>query len=200
VLVVAAERDPARGVHADVPVDGVAAGAAVELGCVRSRVTSGADVRVRVTVARARRLALFLQESLFRGTQWVVFEPNGEPLWAQIRLYVGAFMNDLFRQGAFQGKSPHEAYFIRCDRTTMTQQDIDRGIVTIEIGFAPLEPAEFVVLRIQQIANELATWALPDLDANANAVALESIKLENEGWERDSEVAEPAEIQFTKPP
>jgi uncharacterized protein len=104
-----------------------------------------------------RRLALFLEESLFRGTQWVVFEPNDEPLWAQIRLNVGAFMNDLFRQGAFQGKSPREAYFVRCDRTTTTQQDIDRGIVNIEIGFAPLKPAEFVVLRIQQIAGELAT-------------------------------------------
>jgi phage tail sheath protein FI len=104
-----------------------------------------------------RRLALFLEESLYRGTQWVVFEPNDEPLWAQIRLNVGAFMNDLFRQGAFQGKSPKEAYFVRCDRTTTTQHHIDSGIVNIHVGFAPLKPAEFVVLRIQQIAGELAT-------------------------------------------
>jgi uncharacterized protein len=104
-----------------------------------------------------RRLALFLEESLFRGTQWVVFEPNDEPLWAQIRLNVGAFMNDLFRQGAFQGKSPKEAYFVRCDRTTTTQADIDLGRLNIHVGFAPLKPAEFVVLRIQQIAGELAT-------------------------------------------
>jgi phage tail sheath protein FI len=72
-------------------------------------------------------------------------------------LNVGAFMNDLFRQGAFQGKSPKEAYFVRCDRTTTTQTDIDLGRVNIHVGFAPLKPAEFVVLRIQQIAGELAT-------------------------------------------
>ncbi|HAJ38471.1 MAG TPA: phage tail protein [Chloroflexi bacterium] len=103
-----------------------------------------------------RRLALFIEESLFRGTQWVVFEPNDEPLWAQIRLNVGAFMQDLFRQGAFQGSSPREAFFVRCDRTTTTQSDIDRGVVNIHVGFAPLKPAEFVVIRIQQIAGQSA--------------------------------------------
>jgi phage tail sheath protein FI len=103
-----------------------------------------------------RRLALFIEESLFRGTQWVVFEPNDEPLWAQIRLNVGAFMLDLFRQGAFQGSSPRDAFFVRCDRTTTTQSDIDRGIVNIHVGFAPLKPAEFVVIRIQQIAGQSA--------------------------------------------
>jgi uncharacterized protein len=104
-----------------------------------------------------RRMALFLEESLFRGTQWVVFEPNDEPLWSQIRLNVGAFMQSLFRQGAFQGSTPREAYFVKCDRTTTTQDDINRGIVNIHVGFAPLKPAEFVVLRIQQIAGEIAT-------------------------------------------
>jgi phage tail sheath protein FI len=104
-----------------------------------------------------RRMALFLEESLYRGTQWVVFEPNDEPLWAQIRLNVGAFMQNLFRQGAFQGKSPKEAYFVRCDSTTTTQADIDLGIVNIHVGFAPLKPAEFVVIRIQQIAGDLQT-------------------------------------------
>jgi phage tail sheath protein FI len=104
-----------------------------------------------------RRMALFLEESLFRGTQWVVFEPNDEPLWSQIRLNVGAFMQSLFRQGAFQGATPREAYFVKCDRTTTTQADINLGIVNIHVGFAPLKPAEFVVLRIQQIAGELAT-------------------------------------------
>ena len=104
-----------------------------------------------------KRLALFIEESLFRGTQWVVFEPNDEPLWAQIRLNIGAFMNDLFRQGAFQGKTPREAYFVRCDRTTTTQSDINNGIVNILVGFAPLKPAEFVVLKIQQMAGEIAT-------------------------------------------
>ena len=98
-----------------------------------------------------RRLALFLEESLFRGTQWVVFEPNDEPLWAQIRLNVGAFLQGLFRQGAFQGKTPREAYFVKCDRETTTQTDINSGIVNIVVGFAPLQPAEFVVISIQQI-------------------------------------------------
>lgn len=104
-----------------------------------------------------RRLALFLEESLYRGTQWVVFEPNDEPLWAQIRLNIGAFMNNLFRQGAFQGSSPREAYFVKCDSETTTQNDIDRGIVNIIIGYAPLKPAEFVILKFQQIAGQLET-------------------------------------------
>lgn len=102
-----------------------------------------------------RRLALFLEESLYRGTQWVVFEPNDEPLWAQIRLSIGAFMQNLFRQGAFQGRSPREAYFVKCDRETTTQNDIDLGIVNILVGFAPLKPAEFVVLQIQQMAGQV---------------------------------------------
>jgi phage tail sheath protein FI len=104
-----------------------------------------------------RRMALFLEESLFRGTQWVVFEPNDEPLWSQIRLNIGAFMQQLFRQGAFQGATPREAYFVKCDRTTTTQADINMGIVNIHVGFAPLKPAEFVVLRIQQIAGDIQT-------------------------------------------
>jgi phage tail sheath protein FI len=102
-----------------------------------------------------RRLALFIEESLYRGTQWVVFEPNDEPLYAQIRLNIGAFMNGLFRQGAFQGKSPQEAYFVKCDGESTTQADRNLGIVNILVGFAPLKPAEFVVLSIQQIAGDL---------------------------------------------
>jgi phage tail sheath protein FI len=98
-----------------------------------------------------RRTALFIEESLYRGTQWVVFEPNDEPLWSQIRLNVGAFMNGLFRRGAFQGTTPAQAYFVRCDRSVNPQEDIDRGIVNIIVGFAPVKPAEFVVISIQQI-------------------------------------------------
>jgi len=98
-----------------------------------------------------RRLALYIEESLYRGTQWVVFEPNDEPLWALIRLSVGAFMQRLFRQGAFQGASQREAYFVKCDSETTTQDDINRGIVNIVVGFAPLQPAEFVIISIQQI-------------------------------------------------
>jgi phage tail sheath protein FI len=102
-----------------------------------------------------RRLALYIEESLFRGTQWVVFEPNDEPLWAQIRLNVGAFMQNLFRQGAFQGNTPAQAYFVKCDAETTTQNDIDLGVVNVAVGFAPLKPAEFVVIQIQQIAGQV---------------------------------------------
>ena len=104
-----------------------------------------------------RRTALFLEESLYRGTKWVVFEPNDEPLWSQIRLNLGAFMQGLFRQGAFQGKTPQEAYFVKCDKETTTQDDINRGIVNILVGFAPLKPAEFVMIKIQQIAGQIQT-------------------------------------------
>ena len=102
-----------------------------------------------------RRTALFLEESLFRGLQWAVFEPNDEPLWGQIRLNVGSFMNNLFRQGAFAGRSPRDAYFVKCDRETTTQNDINLGVVNIQVGFAPLKPAEFVVLRLQQMAGQI---------------------------------------------
>lgn len=98
-----------------------------------------------------RRLALYIEESLFRGTQWVVFEGNDEALWSQIRLAIGSFMQRLFLQGAFQGSSPREAYFVKCDAETTTQDDINRGIVNISVGFAPLQPAEFVMISIQQI-------------------------------------------------
>jgi phage tail sheath protein FI len=104
-----------------------------------------------------RRTALFIEESLYRGTQWVVFEPNDEPLWAQIRLNLGAFMHNLFRQGAFQGTTPRDAYFVKCDKETTTQNDINLGIVNIVVGFAPLKPAEFVIIKIQQIAGQIAT-------------------------------------------
>lgn len=103
-----------------------------------------------------RRTALFLEESLYRGTQWIVFEPNDEPLWAQIRLNIGAFMQNLFQQGAFAGRTPREAYFVKCDRETTTPADINNGVVNIFVGFAPLKPAEFVVIRVQQLSGQTA--------------------------------------------
>jgi hypothetical protein len=118
-----------------------------------SRTLRGADLLADdYKYVPVRRLALYIEESLFRGTQWVVFEPNDEPLWAQIRLNLGAFMQNLFRQGAFQGSSPREAYFVKCDRETTTANDVNLGRVNILVGFAPLRPAEFVILQIQQIA------------------------------------------------
>jgi len=103
-----------------------------------------------------RRLALFIEESLYRGLQWAVFEPNDEPLWGQIRLNVGAFMNGLFRQGAFQGATPASAYFVKCDKDTTTQNDINLGVVNVVVGFAPLRPAEFVIIQLQQMAGQIA--------------------------------------------
>ncbi|HEV3468490.1 MAG TPA: phage tail sheath C-terminal domain-containing protein [Pyrinomonadaceae bacterium] len=102
-----------------------------------------------------RRLALYLEESLYQGSKWIVFEPNDEALWSQIRLNFGAFMHGLFRQGAFQGTTPREAYFVKCDKETTTQDDINRGVVNILVGFAPLKPAEFVVIKIQQMAGQI---------------------------------------------
>jgi uncharacterized protein len=123
-----------------------------------ARTLRGADLLAdEYKYVPVRRLALFIEESLYRGTQWVVFEPNDEPLWSQIRLNLGAFMHDLFRQGAFQGKTPAEAYFVKCDKDTTTQSDINLGIVNIVVGFAPLKPAEFVIIKIQQIAGDIAT-------------------------------------------
>jgi phage tail sheath protein FI len=101
-----------------------------------------------------RRLALFLEESLYRGLQWVVFEPNAAPLWASIRLNVESFMQTYFLKGAFAGTTPDTAYFVKCDSETTTQADIDNGVVNILVGFAPLEPAEFVVIQIEQLAGQ----------------------------------------------
>ena len=101
-----------------------------------------------------RRTAIMLRVSIYNGIQWAVFEPNDEPLWASLRLNIGAFMGLLFRRGAFQGSSPSEAYFVKCDSETTTQADIDLGIVNVLVGFAPLKPAEFVVVRIQQLAGQ----------------------------------------------
>jgi phage tail sheath protein FI len=102
-----------------------------------------------------RRLALYIESSLYDGTQWVVFEPNDEPLWGQIRLNIGSFMQGLFLQGAFQGSTPQQAYFVKCDSDNNPQSSIDQGIVNILVGFAPLYPAEFVVIQIQQMAGQL---------------------------------------------
>jgi phage tail sheath protein FI len=101
-----------------------------------------------------RRMAIMLRVSIYNGIQWAVFEPNDEELWAQLRLNIGSFMNTLFRQGAFQGSTPSQAYFGKCDCETTTQDGINLGIVNVLVGFAPLKPAEFVVVKISQKAGE----------------------------------------------
>jgi uncharacterized protein len=126
--------------------------------CWGARTLAGADQMADdYKYVPVRRLALFIEESLFRGTQWVVFEPNDEPLWAQVRLNVGAFMQNLFRKGAFAGKTPQDAYFVQCDSQNNPQNTINLGIINIGVGFAPLKPAEFVVIQIQQIAGDIAS-------------------------------------------
>jgi phage tail sheath protein FI len=99
-----------------------------------------------------RRTAWFIEKSIARALGWVVFEPNDEPLWAEIRKRVNAFMQQLFGAGAFQGSKPEDAYFVKCDAGTMTRDDIANGTLNVVVGFAPLRPAEFVVLRLQQMA------------------------------------------------
>ena len=91
-----------------------------------------------------------LRVSIYNGIQWAVFEPNDEGLWSQLRLNITSFMMTLFRQGAFQGATPSQAFFVKCDGETTTQADIDNGVINIQVGFAPLRPAEFVVFQIQQ--------------------------------------------------
>jgi hypothetical protein len=116
-----------------------------------ARTTAGADsASSEFKYVSVRRLAIFLEASLTAGLSWVTFEPNTPALWSTIRLTVNAFMLHLFQQGAFQGTQPKEAFFIKCDATTTTQADIDNGRVNIQIGFAPLRPAEFIIFNISQ--------------------------------------------------
>jgi hypothetical protein len=102
-----------------------------------------------------RRTALFIEQSLLRNLGWVVFEPNDEPLWSAIRLSIENFMLSLFRQGAFQGSTPSQSFLVKCDKTTTLQTDIDLGIVNILVGFRPLKPAEFVIIKIAQLAGQV---------------------------------------------
>lgn len=96
-----------------------------------------------------RRVALMIEETIDRGLQWVVFEPNGEPLWANITDRIEDFLFRLFRDGAFQGRTLNEAFFVRCDEMTNSETDIETGIVNIQVGFAPLKPAEFTILHFR---------------------------------------------------
>jgi uncharacterized protein len=102
-----------------------------------------------------RRIALFIEQTLYRNLGWAVFEPNDEPLWIAIRTSIERFMLSLFRQGAFQGGKPSEAFIVKCDSSTTTQTDIDNGIVNVLVGFCPLKPAEFVIIKIAQLAGQV---------------------------------------------
>ena len=121
-----------------------------------ARTAAGADeLASQWKYIPVRRTALFVEESIRRGTQWAVFEPNDEPLWSSLRLNVGAFMNSLFKQGAFQGSTPTEAYLVQCDADNNPQSSIDLGILNILVGFQPLMPAEFVIIQIELLAGQL---------------------------------------------
>jgi uncharacterized protein len=117
--------------------------------------TFGSDASWRYIPVR--RMAIFLRVSIYYGIQWAVFEANDEPLWAELRLNIRSFMLTQFRAGAFQGSTPDDAFFVKCDSSTTTQQDIDNGVVNILVGFAPLKPAEFVVLKLSQKVNQAAS-------------------------------------------
>jgi phage tail sheath protein FI len=112
-----------------------------------ARTTETADAEWRYV--NVRRTAVFLERSIGQGTQWATFEPNSEPLWARLRTEIGAFLDELFRAEAFAGTTARDAYFVKCDRDTTTQADIDNGIANVQVGFAPLRPAEFVVIHIR---------------------------------------------------
>ena len=120
-----------------------------------ARTLAGADLlNSEWKYISVRRLANYIEESLFQSLKWAVFEPNDEILWGRIRSQIGSFLAGLFAQGAFQGTAPGGAYFVKCDATTTTQVEIDQGIVNVVVGFAPVKPAEFVILKIQQIAGQ----------------------------------------------
>jgi Bacteriophage tail sheath protein len=122
-----------------------------------ARTAAGADqLASQWKYIPVRRTALYIEESIRRGTQWAVFEPNAEPLWSAIRLNVGAFMNGLFKQGAFGGTTPSQAYLVQCDATNNPQSSIDQGILNILVGFLPLYPAEFVIIQIEQLVGQLS--------------------------------------------
>ena len=99
-----------------------------------------------------RRLFNYMEESILNGTQWVVFEPNDDALWARIRRTISAFLVNEWRKGALFGLTPDEAFFVKCDRENNPAEGIDAGQVVCEIGIAPVKPAEFVIFRLSQFS------------------------------------------------
>ena len=122
-----------------------------------ARTTAGADANTaqqQWKYVAVRRMALFIEQTLYANLTWAVFEPNAQPLWNALTQEVTAFMLSLFRQGAFAGSTPSQAFLVQCDATTTTPQDVANGVVNIVVGFAPLVPAEFVVVQIAQLAGQ----------------------------------------------
>ena len=119
--------------------------------------TSATTYDQQWTYVPVRRMALFLEQTLYANLKWVVFEPNAQPLWSAITMSINSFLLGLFMQGAFAGATPSAAFKVQCDGQTTTQDDIDAGIVNIVVSFAPLKPAEFVVITIAQLAGQAQT-------------------------------------------
>ena len=114
-------------------------------------VASGTPIRAAGTdrkYVHIRRLLAYIERSIGEGTQWAVFEPDDEATWSRVRGTIGDFLAGVWKAGELQGTTPDEAYFVRCDRTTMTQNDIDNGRLIALVGVAPVRPAEFVIVRI----------------------------------------------------
>jgi hypothetical protein len=105
-----------------------------------------------------RRLFNYVEASIERGTQWVVFEPNDQDLWARVRRDISAFLRMVWRSGALFGSTPEEAFYVKCDAELNPPEVRDSGQLIIEIGMAPVKPAEFVIVRISQ-------WAGPNAEA-----------------------------------
>jgi hypothetical protein len=140
--------------------------------CIRSIRTSGSVLWGARTLAEdgassewryipVRRTALCIEESLSRGLEWAVFEPNAQPLWMEIRQHVDSFLMAMFRRGAFQATRPEEGYFVKCGLDTMTQEDVTQGRLNVVVGFAPLKPAEFVIITLQQLVAQPAPYPPP---------------------------------------
>lgn len=94
---------------------------------------------------------MFIEESIEEGIQWVVFEPNDKALWDRVKQSISSFLLTLWRDGALMGSTPEEAFFVKCDETTMTPDDINNGRLICEVGVAPVKPAEFVIIKIAQL-------------------------------------------------
>jgi uncharacterized protein len=133
--------------------------------CIRAFQGQGIKVWGARTISRdplwkyvnVRRLFIYLEKSINQGTQWVVFEPNNEALWSRVKQTICQFLTTVWRSGALMGSTEDEAFFVKCDRTTMTQDDIDNGRLIVLVGVAPVKPAEFVIFRIAQVANAVNT-------------------------------------------
>ena len=125
-----------------------------------ARTTAGADLNTaqqQWKYVAVRRTALFIEQTLYANLTWAVFEGNAQPLWTALTQEVSAFMLSLFRQGAFAGTTPSQAFLVQCDSTTTTPSDVAAGVVNVLVGFAPLEPAEFVVVQIAQLAGQASS-------------------------------------------